>query len=194
MARYAWCGDYNEASTFLDLFTTYSGHNDSKFDSPEYDKLMKDAKTMADPNPNYTAAEAILTAEMPIIPIYHYAKVDMVKPDIKGLPQNNVHADLVRQRPVPRSAITLSNPDRGGPLIASGGRLRLFVNRDLHAVLHRQAAGHRGANAADPDHPVLPADARRPRRPVHAGKDSCRPSAGQPATPNTGWISRCGGR
>ena len=90
MARYAWCADYNEASTFLDLFTTYSGHNDIKFDSPEYDKLMKDAKTMADPSPNYTAAEAILTAEMPIIPIYHYAKVDMIKPDIKGLPQNNV--------------------------------------------------------------------------------------------------------
>ncbi len=90
MARYAWCADYNEASTFLDLFTTYSGHNDIKFDSPEYDKLMKDAKTMADPSPNYTAAEAILTAEMPIIPIYHYAKVDMIKADIKGLPQNNV--------------------------------------------------------------------------------------------------------
>ena len=90
MARYAWCADYNEASTFLDLFTTYSGHNDIKFDSAEYDKLMKDAKTMADPSPNYTAAEAILTAEMPIIPIYHYAKVDMIKPDIKGLPENNV--------------------------------------------------------------------------------------------------------
>lgn len=90
MARYAWCADYNEASTFLDLFTTYSGHNDIKFDSPEYDKLMKDAKTMADPTPNYTAAEAILTAEMPIIPIYHYAKVDMIKADIKGLPTANV--------------------------------------------------------------------------------------------------------
>lgn len=23
-------------------------------------------------------------------PIYHYAKVDMIKPDIKGLPENNV--------------------------------------------------------------------------------------------------------
>ena len=90
MARYAWCADYNEASTFLDLFTTYSGHNDINFDSPEYDKLMKDAKTMADPTPNYTAAEAILTAEMPIIPIYHYAKVDMIKSDIKGLPTANV--------------------------------------------------------------------------------------------------------
>ena len=90
MARYAWCGDYNEASTFLDLYASYSGNNDPKFNNPEYDQLLKEAKTQADPNPNYTRAEEILAAEMPIIPIYHYAKVDMVKPDIKGLPTENV--------------------------------------------------------------------------------------------------------
>ena len=90
MARYAWCADYNEASTFLDLWTSYSGNNDAKYSNPEYDKLMKDAKTMADPNPNYTAAEEILATDMPIIPIYHYTKVDMIKPDIRGIPQNNV--------------------------------------------------------------------------------------------------------
>ena len=90
VARYAWCGDYNEASTYLDLFTSYSGHNNGKFFSAEYDKLMKDAKTAADPQPMYTAAEQILADEMPVIPIYHYAKVDMIKPDIKGIPEKNV--------------------------------------------------------------------------------------------------------
>lgn len=90
MARYAWCADYNEASTFLDLFTQYSGNNDAKYANDAYDALLKEAKTMADPNPNYTKAEELLAADMPMIPIYHYAKVDMVKADIKGLPQNNV--------------------------------------------------------------------------------------------------------
>ena len=90
MARYAWCADYNEASTFLDLFTQYSGHNDPKFANDEYDQLLKDAKTMANPTPNYTRAEEILAAEMPMIPIYHYAKVDMIKADIRGLPTANV--------------------------------------------------------------------------------------------------------
>ena len=90
MARYAWCGDYNEASTFLDLWTSYSGNNDAKYANPDYDKLMKDAKTMADPNPNYTAAEVILAADMPIIPIYHYTQVRVVRKDIKGLPTTNV--------------------------------------------------------------------------------------------------------
>ncbi len=90
MARYAWCADYNEASTFLDLFASYSGNNNGKYSNAEYDTLLKDAKTMDDPNPNYTAAEGLLAADMPMIPIYHYAKVDMIKPDIKGLPENNV--------------------------------------------------------------------------------------------------------
>ena len=90
MARYAWCADYNEASTFLDLYTGYSTNNDGKYANPDYDKLLKDAKGMADPSANYTKAEEILAKDMPIIPIYHYAKVDMVKPDLKGLPQHDV--------------------------------------------------------------------------------------------------------
>ena len=89
MARYAWCADYNEASTFLDLYTSYSTNNDGKYNNPAYDKLMKDAKAMKDPGANYTAAEQILATDMPVIPIYHYAKVDMVKPDLKGLPQHD---------------------------------------------------------------------------------------------------------
>ena len=69
VARDAWCGDYNEASTFLDLYTGYSTNNDGKYSNPDYDALMKEAKTMADPSANYTKAEAILAADMPIIPI-----------------------------------------------------------------------------------------------------------------------------
>ncbi|MEO6301265.1 MAG: peptide ABC transporter substrate-binding protein [Paracoccaceae bacterium] len=90
MARYAWCADYNEASTFLDLYASYSTNNDGKYSNPQYDQLLKDAKTMADPSANYTKAEELLAEDMPIIPIYHYAKVDMVKPDLKGLPQHDV--------------------------------------------------------------------------------------------------------
>ena len=37
LARGAWCGDYNEASTFLDLLTSPSGYNDGKFSNAEVD-------------------------------------------------------------------------------------------------------------------------------------------------------------
>lgn len=90
MGRYAWCGDYNEASTYLGLFTTTSGNNNGKYSNPEYDKLLEESSTAADPNVNYTAAEQFLANDMPIIPIYHYTKVRMNKTDIRGLPMNNV--------------------------------------------------------------------------------------------------------
>ncbi len=90
IARYAWCGDYNEASTYLDLFTTYSGHNNGKFASADYDKLMKESKTAEDPNPMYTQAEQILADQMPMAPIYQYTKVDMIKPDMRGMGLNNL--------------------------------------------------------------------------------------------------------
>ena len=90
LARGAWCGDYNEASTFLDLLSTPSGYNDGKFSNAEVDELMLEARTMSDASANYTRVEEILANEMPVIPIYHYAGVFMLKTNVKGWPYNNV--------------------------------------------------------------------------------------------------------
>ncbi len=90
LARNAWCGDYNEASTFLSLFDSKSEQNDSGWSNPDVDKLLADAKTAADPNPMYTKIEEISAEEVPIMPIYFYAKVFMQKPTVKGWPFNNV--------------------------------------------------------------------------------------------------------
>lgn len=45
VARYAWCGDYNEASTFLDWFRT-DGYNSGKWSNAEYDQLLVDALSL----------------------------------------------------------------------------------------------------------------------------------------------------
>jgi oligopeptide transport system substrate-binding protein len=90
LARGAWCGDYNEASTFLDLVRTTSGYNDGKYSNAEIDRLMDEAKTMADPSANYTTIEKILADEMPLIPVYHYSGVFMLDSEVKGWPVNNV--------------------------------------------------------------------------------------------------------
>jgi oligopeptide transport system substrate-binding protein len=90
LARYAWCGDYNEASTFLNIMTTGNEANDGKWSNAEYDALLAEAKTLADPGPNYTKAEQIMAAEMPILPLYQYTSVFMLDPSIKGYPYDNV--------------------------------------------------------------------------------------------------------
>ena len=84
VARGAWCGDYNEASTFLDLVQTNSGYNDAAYSNAEVDELLAAAKSMDDPQPNYTRVEEIIADEMPIIPIYHYTNVYMMNPAISG--------------------------------------------------------------------------------------------------------------
>lgn len=90
LARYAWCGDYNEASTFLNIMTTGNEANDGKFTSPAFDALMAEAKTLADPSGNYTAAAQILADEMPILPLYQYTSTFMMRADMRGYPYDNV--------------------------------------------------------------------------------------------------------
>ncbi|MBL6428140.1 MULTISPECIES: peptide ABC transporter substrate-binding protein [Maritimibacter] len=90
MARGAWCGDYNEASTFLDLLDSQSGYNDGKYSNERVDELLEQAKTSDDTSPLYTEVEEILYEEMPVIPIYHYAGVYMLDSDLGGWPVDNV--------------------------------------------------------------------------------------------------------
>jgi oligopeptide transport system substrate-binding protein len=94
VARGGWCGDYNEASTFLDLMTTPSGYNDGKFSNAEVDELMISARTMSDATSNYTRVEEIMANEMPIIPVYHYTGVFMLRNNLKGWPFNNVEQNV----------------------------------------------------------------------------------------------------
>ena len=90
VARSAWCGDYNEASTFLDLMTSDSGSNSGRYSNPEVDRLMAESKTQDNPQNNYTKVEQILADDMALMPIYHYTSVFMLKPEIKGWPYDNV--------------------------------------------------------------------------------------------------------
>ena len=90
VARSAWCGDYNEASTFLDLLTTTHGSNDGKYSNPKVDELMRASKTADDPGAIYVEVEQILAEDMAIVPIYHYANTFLLSADIKGWPYDNV--------------------------------------------------------------------------------------------------------
>ena len=90
VARTAWCADYNEASTYLDVNTSWSDQNSGQWKNAEYDKLMKDSKTAADPEADYTKAEQILAQEMPLAPIYDYSLPMLLNAHIKGYPFDNV--------------------------------------------------------------------------------------------------------
>lgn len=90
VSRAGWCGDYNEASTFLDLMDSGSGYNDAGYNSETVDALLAEAKTVADATSIYTQIEQIIAEEVPIIPIYHYTSAFMLSSDLKGWPVDNV--------------------------------------------------------------------------------------------------------
>ncbi|HEY3983353.1 peptide ABC transporter substrate-binding protein [Cedecea sp.] len=90
--RASWVGDYNEPSTFLSLLTSTHSGNISRFNSPEYDKLLSQAAletTDKARNTDYNAAEKIIQEKAPIAPIYQYTNGRLIKPWLKGYPINN---------------------------------------------------------------------------------------------------------
>lgn len=92
ISRHAWIGDYPDPLTFLDIFTSNTGNNDPKYSSPEFDKLVDDARATTDSTRRlnlYQAAEKKMIAEdMAVAPIYFYVNQTLIKDDIKGLVHN----------------------------------------------------------------------------------------------------------
>jgi len=73
----SWVGDYNDANTFLDLFTSNSGNNRTGWKNARYDELLNEANRQTDIGRRaelLRQAEAILVAEeLPLVPLYFYA-------------------------------------------------------------------------------------------------------------------------
>ncbi len=88
IARQGWIGDYSDPMTFLDLFVTDGGNNDSGYKNPEYDKLIAEAKVESDTEKRkelLREAEDMLMEDMPILPIYYYTTVMGWNENVKGI-------------------------------------------------------------------------------------------------------------
>ncbi|USP06124.1 ABC transporter substrate-binding protein [Vibrio sp. LQ2] len=92
VTRAGWCGDYNEASSFLSLMQSNNSSNDQKYHSAEYDAVMEKAmNTTSDAEREglYVDAEKLLARDMPLVPIYQYVKSRLVSPTVGGYPAGN---------------------------------------------------------------------------------------------------------
>lgn len=88
VARAGWIGDYVDPNTFLDMWLSESGNNDSGWKNAKYDDLIKGAaKTvdMAKRAKMLHDAEAILMNDMVVMPIYFYVNLNVYKPTVKGV-------------------------------------------------------------------------------------------------------------
>ena len=93
MARYVWCGDYNEPSTFLNILKTGNSNNIGKYSSPDFDAIMSQtlkAGVTADQRAElYYQAEAILDRDMPQLNMDHSVSVSAYKPYLINWPVND---------------------------------------------------------------------------------------------------------
>lgn len=89
IARAAWSADYNDPMTFVDMWKTAGGNNDSGFANASYDQLINDALKSQDNSvrmEKMAAAEKILIQdEQVLMPIYYYTNVSLTKENVKGI-------------------------------------------------------------------------------------------------------------
>jgi len=87
VARAGWIADYADPNTFLDLWLSDGPQNSTGWSSPKFDGLLKSAAAESDARKRMkllAEAEAIWIEEMPVIPLYFYVGIAMVKPRVKG--------------------------------------------------------------------------------------------------------------
>ena len=87
VCRAGWIGDYVDPNTFLDMWVKDGGNNETGWTNPEYDRLIEDAGRTTDTAKRFELfqrAEEILMDECPIMPIYFYTRVALMRPELKG--------------------------------------------------------------------------------------------------------------
>ncbi len=92
VVRAGWIGDYVDPNTFIDLWVTGGGNNDTGWSHAEYDDLVlrkiPAMKTQTQRLAGFHQAETLLMTEMPIIPIYMYSTRHLVDPHVRDMPTN----------------------------------------------------------------------------------------------------------
>lgn len=99
IARAGWIGDYNDPMTFLQMWTTGNGNNDTGWSNEKYDQMIAKAKEMKTGKKReqiMQKAEQLLLEKGPVIPIYFYTNNLMVSEKVKGFEPHNRGIHLLK--------------------------------------------------------------------------------------------------
>ncbi len=82
-----WNADYYDAATFIDMWLTDGGNNNTGWSNKTFDKLVGDAGQSSDAAQRIELlrkAETLLLAEAAVIPVYYYTRTRLVHPSVIG--------------------------------------------------------------------------------------------------------------
>lgn len=95
--RSSWIGDFLDASNFLEVFLGNGANNHTGWAHSGYDALVTEARRTPDPAARAALlrrAEEKLLAELPILPIYYYTHVFLIRPSVR-----NWHPTILDRHP-----------------------------------------------------------------------------------------------
>ena len=105
VGRASWFGDYEDPSTFTDLFQTGGNNNDPDYANPAYDALLRQAASQIDPRERLKIlerAENLVLEDAPIMPIYQYVGSYLVHDNTHGVSLNPRHMVMLQAVKVDR--------------------------------------------------------------------------------------------
>lgn len=89
VGRMGWTGDYNDANTFLDMYSSAeNGNNQTGWSNPKYTEFMAKANKETDADKRIKllqSAEAVAMSEFPAAPIYDYTTLFVSKDHVKNM-------------------------------------------------------------------------------------------------------------
>lgn len=88
IARHGWAGDFEDPLTFMMLFESKNGNNDSKYNNPKYDEMIRESYLIPDAkarlNKFHEAEKLLVSEDMAVIPMYFPPQYILAKPYAKG--------------------------------------------------------------------------------------------------------------
>jgi ABC-type oligopeptide transport system substrate-binding subunit len=98
LTRSGWIGDYVDPNTFLEMWVSGGGNNETGYANDDYDALItrasqeRDAKTRAR---LLADAEAMLNRDVPFLPLFYYVNNFLLAPEVRGY-----HPNLLDEHPL----------------------------------------------------------------------------------------------
>jgi oligopeptide transport system substrate-binding protein len=91
LVRLGWSADFADPEAFAGVFTTGHPQNTLGYSSRDYDDLLERSRAATAPAERarlLEAAEQILLADVPVIPVFHRVAKRLVKPQVTGYVPN----------------------------------------------------------------------------------------------------------
>ena len=87
LSRSAWIGDFMDPVTFLSMWTTGNGNNNTNWGNPKFDALIEQAARTGDPNARFEIlhqAEDLFLSEAPVVLVYWYTNAYLLQPSVQN--------------------------------------------------------------------------------------------------------------